>query len=119
VHVAKSDKKGFYYVRILPELAGAVAEGFVIGNHSFSHNRFSDMPLQLCRKEIAVTRRRLLEIYQKAGVAPPAFLFRFPYLDKGASWQRRVFQFALRAHDDEQGQWREGGGKQRQHHGIH
>ena len=65
------------------ELAGAVAEGFVIGNHSYSHRKFSDMPLQLCRKEIAVTHRRLLEIYQKAGVAPPGLLFRFPYLDKG------------------------------------
>jgi len=65
------------------ELAGAVSEGFVVGNHSFSHRKFSDMPLQLCLKEIAATHERLQGIYRKAGVAPPGFLFRFPYLDKG------------------------------------
>ena len=65
------------------ELAGAISEGFLVGNHSFSHRKFSDMPLQLCLKEIAVTHQRLLEIYQKAGTAPSGLLFRFPYLDKG------------------------------------
>ena len=73
------------------ELAGAAKEGFVIGNHSFSHRKFSDMPLELCRKEIAVTHERLLEIYKKAGVTPPGLLFRFPYLDKGGHWNSEEY----------------------------
>lgn len=73
------------------ELVRAAGDGFVIGNHAFSHGKFSDMPLGLCRREIEAAHERLLGIYKAAGVQPPALLFRFPYLDKGGHRSSREY----------------------------
>ena len=64
-------------------LIEAIRKGFVIGNHAYSHDKFSDMPLMDCLKEIAIADKAVRDLYAKAGAARPANLFRFPYLDKG------------------------------------
>ena len=64
-------------------LVEAISAGFVIGNHAWSHGKFSDMPLLDCLKEIAIADKAVRDLYAKAGAARPANLFRFPYLDKG------------------------------------
>ena len=62
----------------------AIKKGFVLGNHSYSHPRFSKLDLNECYLEIKQTDEILKKIYVDAGVTRPAKLFRFPYGDKGS-----------------------------------
>jgi len=58
-------------------------KGRIIGNHSYSHPRFSQISLEECFEEIEKTDRIIDSIYREAGVARPIKAFRFPYGDKG------------------------------------
>ena len=59
----------------------AIKKGFVLGNHSYSHPRFSELSLNECFQEIKQTDEIIDKIYQDADVTRPAKLFRFPYGD--------------------------------------
>jgi peptidoglycan-N-acetylglucosamine deacetylase len=72
------------------ELARAVGEGFVLGNHSWSHPRFSAIPLEECLREIERTDRLLASVYSRAGAPWPLKLFRFPFLDHGGAPEREA-----------------------------
>lgn len=61
----------------------AIKNGFVIGNHSYSHPHFSEIPLKQCLEEIEKTDKIIEEIYKKTRVKRPGKVFRFPYGDKG------------------------------------
>jgi peptidoglycan-N-acetylglucosamine deacetylase len=61
----------------------AIRRGFVIGNHSFSHPHFSDLPIEDCRQEILKTDELIERFYLDAGVKRPSKYFRFPYFDNG------------------------------------
>ncbi len=61
----------------------AIARGFVIGNHSFTHPHFSDLSLEECRDEIRKTDELIQSVYSRTGVERPARYFRFPYFDLG------------------------------------
>lgn len=62
----------------------AIRQGFVIGNHAFSHTRFSTFSLAQGIEEIEKTECLIDHAYQKAGRARPGKYFRFPHLDRGA-----------------------------------
>jgi len=68
-----------------------IQKGGVIGNHSYSHPRFSEISLDDCCEEINKTDRIINEIYAQAGVERPAKVFRFPYGDRGAG--NRFYDF--------------------------
>jgi len=70
----------------------AIEKGFIIGNHSYGHPYFSDLPLKQCFEEIQKTDRIIDEIYRKAGVKRPARFFRFPFGDKGGLKYDEVFE---------------------------
>ena len=61
----------------------AIRAGFVIGNHSWSHPKFSKISIEEARDEIEACERLIESAYAKAGVRRPAELFRFPYGDRG------------------------------------
>jgi peptidoglycan/xylan/chitin deacetylase (PgdA/CDA1 family) len=61
----------------------AIARGYLIGNHSYSHPHFSQIELGACREEIRRTDAIIEALYQQAAITRPAKVFRFPYLDKG------------------------------------
>lgn len=61
----------------------AIETGSIVGNHSYTHPRFSNIPLNRCLWEIQETDKAIEEIYSRAGVGRPAKFFRFPYGDKG------------------------------------
>jgi peptidoglycan-N-acetylglucosamine deacetylase len=67
------------------ELAEALASGCLLGNHSYSHPRFSELSIDACRREIERTDALLQSIYDLAGLAWEPKLFRFPYFDRGAA----------------------------------
>jgi len=61
----------------------AIKKGFIIGNHGFSHTRFSEFNLDEVKNEIEKTDNLLENVYKKAGVERQFKLFRFPYGDRG------------------------------------
>lgn len=61
----------------------AVREGFLIGNHSYSHPRFSNLNLHEIRSEILKTEKLIDQVYLISGCERHQVLFRFPYGDVG------------------------------------
>jgi peptidoglycan/xylan/chitin deacetylase (PgdA/CDA1 family) len=64
-------------------LVEAVRAGFRLGNHSWSHRRFSGLDDDEAREEIERCDRLIEGIYRRAGLTWMHKLFRFPYLDAG------------------------------------
>lgn len=67
-----------------------VRRGHLIGNHSYSHPHFPLTSMRVIREEILRTEALVEEVYERAGVARPAKLFRFPYGERGGllkKWQ--------------------------------
>lgn len=72
------------YLEARPEHAlHAITCGHIIGNHSYSHPKFSDLDLESAYKEIWQTDGIIENLYQQANIQRPAKYFRFPYGDKG------------------------------------
>lgn len=71
------DKNGF------DGLVHAIRQGFIIGNHSYSHPLFSKQSMEQCREEIARTEKLIDEAYRRAERPRPVKLFRFPFGDRG------------------------------------
>ena len=65
------------------ELIYAIEEGFILGNHSYSHPHFSELSLKECTKEIKLTDGLIKNVYKKSKIKRPIKIFRFPYGDKG------------------------------------
>ena len=61
----------------------AIKNGYIIGNHSFNHVRFSDIDLESAKDEIKKTDEIIDLCYQKAGVQRPIKLFRHPLGNRG------------------------------------
>lgn len=68
----------------------AIGRGFVIGNHSYDHPHFSDIPVEACLEQIKRTDAIIESLYAEAGVPRPVKYFRFPYGDKGALTHNRA-----------------------------
>jgi len=71
----------------------AIKNGFIIGNHSYNHQRFSKLGLREGLRQIKKTDRIIDKIYSKSGIRRPARLFRFPYGDKGGPNYQKIQQF--------------------------
>jgi len=64
-------------------LVEALGRGFILGNHSWTHRRFSTLAASEAREEVMETEVALARIHAQAGVAWTTKYFRFPYLDRG------------------------------------
>ena len=73
------------------DLIYAAQQGYLIGNHSYSHPHFSDLDFEEAKKEIAQTDALIDKLYKEAGIEDYDRLFRFPYGDKGD--KKYGFQF--------------------------
>lgn len=61
----------------------AAERGLVLGNHAYSHMRFSDLSVDDMIAEIEQTENLIDQIYAIANVDKPGQYFRFPHLDRG------------------------------------
>lgn len=61
----------------------AIDRGFVIGNHTWSHSRFSNMSYEDMVEEVEKTESMIDSLYRKAGKSRQAKLFRFRDIDRG------------------------------------
>ena len=62
----------------------ATRKGFVLGNHAYSHTRFSVLSFEQGCDEIRRTEKLIETAYKNAGVARTVKYFRFPHMDRGA-----------------------------------
>lgn len=62
----------------------AIKKGYIIGNHSYDHPRFSEISLKECFHQIRSTDDIIEKIYHAAEVTRPTKLFRFPHGDKSS-----------------------------------
>lgn len=65
-------------------VARAIQKGFVIGNHAYSHTRFSTLSFERGIEEIEKTDALIEIVYRETGVSRPGKYFRFPHMDRGA-----------------------------------
>lgn len=61
----------------------AIQKGFLIGNHTYTHSRYSDMLYEDMVAEIEKTESIIDGLYKKAGKSRAAKLFRFRDIDRG------------------------------------
>lgn len=65
------------------KIVRAIKHGFVIANHSYAHERTSEIGFKSQTEQIAKTQVLIDRAYDEAGVQKPARYFRFPHLDRG------------------------------------
>lgn len=69
----------------LPDpIVRAIEKGFVVGNHTYTHRRSSELPFAEVITEIEKTESLIEAMYKKAGKARTHKLLRFPHIDRGA-----------------------------------
>lgn len=61
----------------------AIERGFLIGNHTYTHPRYSDLTYDEMVQQIEKTERLIDGLYKKAGKARAAKVFRFRDIDRG------------------------------------
>ncbi|MCP4581951.1 MAG: polysaccharide deacetylase family protein [candidate division Zixibacteria bacterium] len=66
----------------------AIKNGFIIGNHSYSHKRFSSIPIETAIDDIIKCENAIEDIYGNTKIERRSKLFRFPFGDKGYKWTR-------------------------------
>lgn len=61
----------------------AVEKGFVVGNHTYTHRRSSELSFEEIVDEIEKTETLIDALYRQAGKSRDHKLIRFPHLDRG------------------------------------
>lgn len=75
------------------DVVQALNDGFLLGNHSYSHARFSHLPLRQIKREILKTEKLIEQAYLSTTLDRPFKLFRFPYGDNGFNINNKYFYF--------------------------
>ncbi len=65
------------------KIVRAIRKGFIVGNHSYAHDRTSEVGYASQTTQIAKTQNLIDRAYEVAGAEPPPRYFRFPHLDRG------------------------------------
>lgn len=65
------------------KIVRAIKHGFVIANHSYAHERTSQIGFKSQTSQIAKTQTIIDHAYDEAGRPKPPRYFRFPHLDRG------------------------------------
>lgn len=65
------------------KIVRAIQKGFTIANHSYAHERTSEIGFENQTQQILKTQNLIDRAYDEAGVAKPPRYFRFPHLDRG------------------------------------
>lgn len=61
----------------------ALKKGMVLGNHTYSHRRASEMGFEAFVADIEKTERLIEDAYRRTDIVRPGKYFRFPHLDRG------------------------------------
>ena len=74
----------------------AIKKGFIIGNHSYDHHKFSEISIGEGKMQITKTDKIIQKLYKKSGVKRPIKIFRFPHGDKGNEETKGKYQERLK-----------------------
>ena len=88
---------GMNVERYWDEAVYAIRKGMIVGNHSYSHKNFSEIPMEDAIAEIEKCEAVLDRLYQAAGAERVYRPFRFPYGNKGGE-NRVALQQYLKEH---------------------
>ena len=61
----------------------AIDHGYLIGNHTYNHVRFSETPIEEMKEQILKTERVIDRLYKEAGRSRSHKVFRFRDIDRG------------------------------------
>ena len=73
----KGNQEGF------DKIVRTIKKGFIIANHSYAHERTSEIGFENQTSQIARTQLLIDQAYEEAGAEKPPRYFRFPHLDRG------------------------------------
>jgi peptidoglycan-N-acetylglucosamine deacetylase len=76
--------RGEYISKHPDQIIYAINNGFLIGNHSYTHPYFSEIPLAECIDEIIRTEKLIDQCYSSADRTRPCKIVRLPFADRGA-----------------------------------
>ncbi len=76
--------RGEFMKKYPDEIPYAIQQGFLIGNHSYTHPFFSQIPLEKCFEEILRTEELIETAYTQAGEKRSQKIVRLPFADRGA-----------------------------------
>lgn len=76
--------RGTFIEQHSKEVINAIHEGFLIGNHSYSHPHFSRITIKEGFEEILKAEELIDDCYLKAQTKRPHKIIRLPYADRGA-----------------------------------
>ncbi|MCB9964835.1 MAG: polysaccharide deacetylase family protein [Rhodospirillales bacterium] len=65
------------------DILHAIERGYIIGNHTYSHPRFSNLTLEDMKSEVLKNEQIIDHLYRRAGKSRPVKLFRFRDIDRG------------------------------------
>ena len=71
----------------------AIKNGFLIGNHSYSHPYFSKLSVEECKKEILKTEHLIDEAYKLANIKRLKKIVRLPFGDLGGANSEALASF--------------------------
>lgn len=74
------------------QIINVIKNGFLIGNHSYTHPYFSQISLDQCFDEILKTEKLIDECYNAAKVRRPHKVIRLPFADRGAGPKAAIWQ---------------------------
>ena len=82
--------RGEYVKKYPKQIINAIKNGFLIGNHSYTHPYFYEITLSQCFDEILLTENLINECYRLAQTKRPCKIVRLPFADRGAGPKARV-----------------------------
>ena len=80
------------------EVINIIQNGFLVGNHSYSHPYFSEISLDDCIEEILKTEDLINQVYSAAKITRPAKVIRFPFGDLGRDNEAALNDFLTADH---------------------
>lgn len=86
----------------------AIKNGHILGNHSYTHPKFSKISLKSAKREIEKTESILKGIYEEVGFKKQNKLFRFPYGDENTEVKKYLKEegYTLQRWDFDSNDWR-------------
>src|SRR3989338_8985113 len=85
--------RGDFLEKRMKDVVYAIKNGFIVGNHAYSHKRFSELNLKDIKIEITKTDAFIEKAYKKAGIERTIKCFRFPYGNSGGKNKEKIQKF--------------------------
>lgn len=88
--------RGEFIEKHIDHVVYGIEQGFVMGNHSYSHPYFSEICFEQAKQEILQTEALIEKAFALAGKKRGDKIFRFPFLDKGSPNNKTKLQAFLK-----------------------